>query len=182
MHNIGVALELIINQTNTSITTIKSSSAKLIGVRAAWHQRTSWAQPPGTGTAISAKACQPCKSMISAGKHHVSSLSFWLFSCLSRFFVLALSCGALLCLFLYNFCWQVLCQNHVRVNEFLNMSQNFVDHCMPLQLLVNHNWYHTMILFCCVVMRKSVIGICTNMIRYHSTLLFIKPHLFYLFH
>ena len=45
MHNVGVALELKINQTNTSITIIKFSSAKLVGVRAAGHQRSSWAQP-----------------------------------------------------------------------------------------------------------------------------------------
>ena len=31
MHNVRVALELILNQTNTSITTIKSSSAKWVG-------------------------------------------------------------------------------------------------------------------------------------------------------
>ena len=54
---VEVALELKINQTNTSITILKSSSAKLMGIRAAWHQRSSWAQPSGTGTAIFKPSC-----------------------------------------------------------------------------------------------------------------------------
>ena len=41
MHNVEVALELIIDQTNTSITTTKSSSAKLMGVRAVGRLDTS---------------------------------------------------------------------------------------------------------------------------------------------
>ena len=42
----------------------KSSSAKLVGVWAAWHQRLSWAQPPGTDTVFRLSCCclvQSCK-------------------------------------------------------------------------------------------------------------------------
>ena len=126
---------------------MKSSSAKLVGVWAAWHQRSSWARPPGTGTAIFKLSCyipgQSCKTMISAGKHRGFSLFavfFLPFTCLSRFFhslslslSLSLSRGASLSVslcFLLTGTWPKSCLGATSVlNEFF---QNFVDHRMPL--------------------------------------------------
>ena len=40
----------------------KSSLAKWVSFWAAWRQRSSWAQPPGTDTAITPSCCFSCRS------------------------------------------------------------------------------------------------------------------------
>ena len=138
MHNVEVALELKINQTNTSITTIKSRSAKIMGVRAAWHQRSSWAQPSVSGDHQAV--------MLSSGlilqNHDFSRQSPWIqpvrcrlvsFCACHALFVLALSRGASLSISFYFLLPAKPCSSATSVlNEFFNISQNFVDHWMPL--------------------------------------------------
>ena len=83
---------------------MKSSSAKSVGIWAAWHQRSSLAQPPGTGTVFRLSYCFPvqfCKN------HDLSNQTPWFLSFLAVFFSVflrvrhALSRGGFFSVFLH---------------------------------------------------------------------------------
>ena len=110
----------------------KSSSAKSVGIWAAWHQRSSWAQPPGTGTVFRLSCCFPvqfCKN------HDFSRQTPWFLSILAVFAISlrvrhALSRGAasftVFLHFLLTRTWPKSCLSATSVlNEFFKMMSNF---------------------------------------------------------
>ena len=121
--NVEVALQLKNNQantTNTSITTIKSSLTKLMGIRAAWHQaghnfRALVLRSSSRHAEFRASPAKPYLQQANT-VDTASLLSFLLFSCLSRSFSYrSLSRGLLYLFFLQFLLTKSTLPNHVRV-------------------------------------------------------------------
>ena len=121
--------------------------AKWVGTSVAWHQRSSWAQPPGTGTAIKPSCCFPDQSgktvIQQANTVDIGTFAVFLTnSCLvTRSFSLSFRAGTVLAIslcFLLTGTLPKPCSSATSVlNEFFKICQNFVDHRMTLHCFQN---------------------------------------------